>query len=470
MPESARGVLHRHQSTSAAFLRVFDALLIISALWLANLAHSQIWNQRLTLASVIAVGIFFVMAEGSEFYRSWRGSPLRIILQTILKVWIPTAGILFILAWATKTTSIYSRLVMGTWMIMTPLLIFLSRYVVYSILSAYRARGGNTRSAAIVGLTKTAKRVCEEIEGTPEIGMHIKGVYADPGKNRRKGEAEWGIEPTGTTIDLIEMAKRAAFDVIYIALPLKDEKAIAELLEQLSDSTASVYLVPEFYVSSLLQMRWSSLGNLPTISVVETPFYGVDGWLKRCQDIVLSGIILPLILVPMALIAVTIKLTSKGPVLFRQARYGLDGNRISVWKFRTMLVCEEGADIVQVKKNDRRVTPFGRFLRRTSMDELPQFFNVLQGSMSIVGPRPHAVLHNEEYRRLIHGYMIRHKVKPGITGWAQINGWRGETDQIDKMKKRIEYDLWYIQNWSLWLDLKIIFLTVGKGVVGENAY
>jgi putative colanic acid biosynthesis UDP-glucose lipid carrier transferase len=157
-------------------------------------------------------------------------------------------------------------------------------------------------------------------------------------------------------------------------------------------------------------------------------------------------------------------------VLFKQRRYGLKGEVVHVWKFRSMAVCEDGANIQQAKPDDARVTPLGAFLRRTSLDELPQFFNVLQGTMSVVGPRPHAVAHNEEYRRLIQGYMLRHKVKPGVTGWAQVNGWRGETDTLEKMQKRVECDLQYIQSWSLWLDLKIVWLTIWRGFGGHNAY
>jgi putative colanic acid biosynthesis UDP-glucose lipid carrier transferase len=172
----------------------------------------------------------------------------------------------------------------------------------------------------------------------------------------------------------------------------------------------------------------------------------------------------------MALIALGVKLTSPGPVLFKQRRYGLNGAVVEVWKFRSMTVCEDGDKVIQAQKGDMRITPFGAFLRRTSLDELPQFFNVLQGSMSVVGPRPHAVSHNEQYRRLIRGYMLRHKVKPGITGWAQISGWRGETETVDKMAMRVKFDLQYVQNWSLWFDLKIIFLTMFKGWVHKNAY
>ncbi len=248
------------------------------------------------------------------------------------------------------------------------------------------------------------------------------------------------------------------------------EKRIVELVNALSDTTASVYLVPNFFVFDLLHGKLSSLDGVPVLSLHETPFYGLDGWVKRWEDIVVSALILLLISLPMALIALGVKLTSPGPVLFKQRRYGLNGSVVEVWKFRSMTVCENGAKVTQATKNDARITPFGAFLRRTSLDELPQFFNVLQGSMSVVGPRPHAVAHNEQYRKQIRGYMLRHKVKPGITGLAQIHGWRGETETVDKMEMRVKYDLEYVQNWSLWLDLKIIFLTVFKGFVNKNAY
>jgi len=192
--------------------------------------------------------------------------------------------------------------------------------------------------------------------------------------------------------------------------------------------------------------------------------------LKRIEDVVLASLILLLIAVPMLLIAIAVKLTSRGPVLFRQTRYGMDGRPIRVWKFRSMTVMEDGDAVIQASRNDCRITPLGAFLRRTSLDELPQFFNVLLGDMSVVGPRPHAVAHNEQYRRQVSRYMLRHKVKPGITGWAQVNGWRGETDTLEKMQKRIEFDLDYIENWSVWWDLKIVLLTLFKGFVHRNAY
>jgi putative colanic acid biosynthesis UDP-glucose lipid carrier transferase len=276
----------------------------------------------------------------------------------------------------------------------------------------------------------------------------------------------------GTTRDLVEKAKTGRIDIVYVTtVPLSDKGRIIALLDELSDTTASVYIVPDSFLFSMFHGHWVQVGQLPAVSVFETPFYGVEGWLKRLEDIVIASLVLVLMAIPMSLIAILLKLTSPGPILFKQRRYGLDGQVFHIWKFRTMSVCEDSDDgLEQARRNDARVTRFGRFLRQFSLDELPQFFNVLGGSMSVVGPRPHATAHNEHYRKRIKGYMVRHKVRPGITGWAQANGWRGETDTLDKMEARVEYDLWYIRNWSVVLDLKIIFQTALKGWRGVNAY
>jgi putative colanic acid biosynthesis UDP-glucose lipid carrier transferase len=241
------------------------------------------------------------------------------------------------------------------------------------------------------------------------------------------------------------------------------------VLNRLSDTTASVYVVPDFFVFELLHSRWTQIGNLPAVSVFENPFYGVDGFVKRALDVVLGTALLIVLAIPMLLIALAVKLTSPGPVIFRQNRYGQDGREIRVWKFRSMRVTENGQKIQQATLNDPRITKLGAFLRRTSLDELPQLINVIAGSMSLVGPRPHATAHNEQYRKLIPGYMLRHKVKPGITGLAQVNGWRGETDTDEKMQKRVEFDHKYIREWSPWLDIKILFQTVFTVLKGNNA-
>jgi len=242
------------------------------------------------------------------------------------------------------------------------------------------------------------------------------------------------------------------------------------VLNLCSDTTATVYIIPNFFMYNLLNARWQSVGSIQTLSVFDTPFQGGSELLKRAEDIVLSLSILCLIAVPMLCIAAAVKITSPGPVIFRQNRYWLDGKKIVVYKFRSMSAQDNGTEVKQATKNDSRITPLGAFLRKTSLDELPQFINVLQGRMSIVGPRPHAVAHNEQYRKLIEGYMLRHKVRPGITGLAQVNGLRGETETINKMVKRVEFDLDYIHRWSVWLDIKIILKTVTNGFINKNAY
>jgi putative colanic acid biosynthesis UDP-glucose lipid carrier transferase len=245
---------------------------------------------------------------------------------------------------------------------------------------------------------------------------------------------------------------------------------ILKLLDELDDTTTSIYFLPDIFIHELIQARVDMLNGIPIIAICDTPFVGINGLIKRLSDIILATLILILISPLMLVVALGVKQSSHGPVLFRQRRYGLDGNEIVVYKFRSMSVCEDGVDVPQAKKNDVRITPFGAFIRRTSLDELPQFFNVLQGSMSIVGPRPHAIAHNESYRKLIKSYMVRHKVKPGITGWAQVNGFRGETETLEKMQKRIEYDLNYLRNWSIYLDLWIIFRTIFVVLKDRNAY
>lgn len=242
------------------------------------------------------------------------------------------------------------------------------------------------------------------------------------------------------------------------------------LMREMRDTTASVYFVPDVFVFDLMRAQLADVDGVPVLAVCETPFSGMNGVAKRFSDIVFASILILLLWPVMLGIAIGIKMTSPGPILFKQRRYGLYGERIRVFKFRSMTVCEDREQVLQARRNDPRVTKFGAFLRRTSLDELPQLFNVLFGSMSLVGPRPHAVAHNEEYRKLIDGYMLRHKVRPGITGWAQVNGFRGETETLDKMKRRVEYDLHYLRNWSLALDITILLRTARLVVRDGNAY
>ncbi len=297
------------------------------------------------------------------------------------------------------------------------------------------------------------------------MGFRVLGIYDD------------NVMPVGSSINkcgdlkkMIADAKEGKIDRVYIALPMSQEKLIKEVVAELSDSTCSVMLIPDIFTFNLLHSRSEEINGVPVVSLFDTPMSGVNKVIKRLEDIILSILILAFISPVLILISIFVKLSSPGPVIFKQKRYGIDGKGIAVWKFRSMVVMENDDKVVQAKKGDARVTTLGGFLRRTSLDELPQFINVLKGDMSIVGPRPHAVVHNEQYRKMISGYMLRHKMKPGITGWAQINGWRGETDTLEKMEKRVEFDLEYIHNWTLWLDIKIIFMTIFKGFVNKSAY
>jgi putative colanic acid biosysnthesis UDP-glucose lipid carrier transferase len=302
----------------------------------------------------------------------------------------------------------------------------------------------------------------------PYSGVRVAGYFDDRSRDRLPAVAP--ADDLGTIAGLPEYVRANNVDLIYIALPMASQPRIVRLLEELRDTTASIYFVPDIFVFDLIHARVDSVGDLPVVAVCETPFYGLNAILKRASDMVFSLCILALISPLLLAIAIGVKRSSPGPILFKQRRYGLDGRKIVVYKFRTMTVAEDGDLVRQATRNDSRVTRFGAFLRRTSLDELPQFINVLQGRMSVVGPRPHAVAHNELYRKLIRGYMIRHKVRPGITGLAQVRGFRGETDTVDKMQARIECDLAYLRNWSLALDLQIIIKTVAVVLGKQNAY
>ncbi|MCF7353043.1 undecaprenyl-phosphate glucose phosphotransferase [Vibrio sp. CK2-1] len=321
------------------------------------------------------------------------------------------------------------------------------------------------------------------ILGMTPIGLSVeKGLVAKYGSSivnnisyfDERAESRFGYitrgSHQGTIDDLLTIAKNNEVDEIYIALPMVARDRIRNFLRILSDSTVDIMIVPDLYSYHLSSAQLRDVGGIQSFSVFASPFEGLGGIIKRVIDIVVGSLITLMILPVMAVIALGVKLSSPGPVLFKQDRYGLGGKKIKVWKFRSMKVMENDAVVTQATKGDPRVTKFGSFIRRTSLDELPQFFNVLQGTMSIVGPRPHAVSHNEEYRKIVDNYMIRHKVKPGITGLAQIKGYRGETDTVDKMVKRVEYDIRYMQNWTPIYDFKIIFLTIFKGFVSETAY
>jgi len=450
--------------------RFVDVFLILSVLFICCIFYGQDFSKDWLIAGLLAATSFAFIAESVDLYHSWRiDSYIKIAALTTFS-WCAVCGLLVLIAFFSKNGELYSRLVVGTWIVLTLLLFCSWRYLLRRVLFYIRARDHNTRSAAIIGVTDTGIKLAADLAKEPQYGIRLKGFYRVPDTDESDEPLSSFGTVHGDVSAAVSAAKGGELDQIYIALPMREELRISEILEAFSDTTATVHILPDFLVYNLLHSRWQQIGTSNLLSVYDTPIEGVSSWLKRLEDLVLSLLILTFISPLLLVIGLGVKLTSQGPALFKQYRYGLDGRSIEVWKFRSMTVQYNGDKVVQATRNDARITPFGKFLRRTSLDELPQFFNVLQGSMSIVGPRPHAVAHNEEYRTLISGYMLRHKVKPGITGWAQVNGWRGETDTLDKMHKRVEYDLYYIRNWSIWLDLRIVFMTVIKGFYGKNAY
>jgi putative colanic acid biosynthesis UDP-glucose lipid carrier transferase len=387
-----------------------------------------------------------------------RGTSPGGIARDVLTGWILIVGLLLMLGWATRTIDSFDERVLLAWVALTPVAMFTANMFTPILLPRLLAAEGLQRVAVVAGAGSLGRELAERIESTPFLGVQVAGFFDDRSSERLGDVPAERI--LGTVQQLAGYVKSHKVDLIYLALPMASQPRILKLLDELCDTTASVYFAPDIFLFDLIQARMDTIGGIPVLAVCETPFYGVNSIVKRISDVVLASLILVLISPLMAVVALGVKLSSPGPVLFRQRRYGLDGQEILVYKFRSMTVAEDGAVVRQATKNDARVTRFGAFIRKTSLDELPQFVNVLQGRMSIVGPRPHAVAHNEMYRKLIKSYMIRHKVKPGITGWAQVNGLRGETETVAKMKARIEYDLDYLRNWSLSLDLRIIWKTI----------
>jgi putative colanic acid biosynthesis UDP-glucose lipid carrier transferase len=343
----------------------------------------------------------------------------------------------------------------------------LARAVIYR----FNNLASNRRKAVFFGLGPQASLLYTRLQRSPILGIEVVGYYA---AEPIKVSDTVSNPPTylGNHENAWDRIHTSEFDIVLIQPDdYYDRPLSTRLFNALNDSTASIYMVPETRWSEGVTQMSAEMAGVPLLTIHDTPILGFARLLKRAFDLILGGIAVTLLSPIMLAVAIAVKLDSPGPILFRQARYGERGRKISVYKFRSMYVNnDKGGPLRQASQHDPRVTRVGRFLRRSSLDELPQLFNVLGGSMSLVGPRPHAVAHNEEYRHQISGYMLRHSIKPGITGWAQINGLRGETDTLDKMQRRIEYDRYYIKNWSLRLDLKILFKTVWTVIRASNAY
>lgn len=461
--------LRAYEDVLHASQRVVDIVFIILAHAVACWAYDQPWHRSMGAGTIIAMVVFSMVAEVFGVYQLRDSEPILTEARPVLLAWLVTASLLVFFGFATKTSEQFSRVVTFGWIAGAAMALCGWRALLRLAIRVAWSTGRHLCTVAIAGATPSAEHLCQQMRERPWLGLKLIGIFDDRCASRRHAFAD-PCPHAGSSAELVEACRAGKVDVVYVALPLHAEARIGELLRALANTTATVYLVADFLRYDLLCARWTAIGSAPLISVHGTPFTGITGWLKRVEDLVAGLAIVCLVSIPLLVIAVMVKLSSPGPIFFRQRRYGLNGREIRVLKFRTMSVCEDGPKIEQAKRDDPRVTPLGKILRRASLDELPQFLQVLTGEMSIVGPRPHAVAHNEQFRSIIPGYMLRHKVKPGITGWAQVNGWRGETPGLPWMKKRVEHDLEYIENWSLLLDIKIILLTVVGRKKSRNAY
>jgi len=448
--------------------RVIEAfvspLLVLLVLFISALSE-QATPGRLDPAYLILGLIAFSLSFPGRFHLdqpAWK-----MVVKTLVG-WFLLVGFLLLFAYGSGYLDNFSRTVMLTWAMLTPVVLVaangLARRLVPGILASKR----HQHLAVIAGCNATGRRLAQSFDEDPTLGVQFLGYFDD--RCRERVDDDSRAREIGALAELPSYTKASHIDQIYLALPMGEESRILKLLDELKDTTASIFFVPDLFVTDLIQGRVDSIGSTPIVALCETPFVGINGVLKRGSDVILAALILIAIAPLLLAVAVGVKLMSPGPVLFKQRRYGLDGREIVVYKFRSMTVTEDGdKSYTQVSRGDPRVPPFGAFIRKTSLDELPQFINVLQGRMSIVGPRPHAIAVNERYRKLIPGYMLRHKVLPGITGWAQVNGYRGG-DDAEHMRGRIEYDLEYLRNWSLGLDLLIILRTVGLIFRDMRAY
>ena len=450
----------------AFFKHLFDPFIIWSTLILTAWIYGEDFTSYYLVLVIITFFISTYIYERILIYRNWRRGRLLAYMRDTVFGWLIIVTILVFLGYATKFQNQFSEKVLLTWFIVTPLILIISHIMVRSIIANWYTKG-KLRSTIVIGANETSLEFIKHVADLPFLLINYHGFFDERDNSRIAGNFGPHL---GGLVDVIPYIHKHNVEMIFISLPMSSQPRIQKLMDELPDTTTSIYFLPDIYIFDLMQARFDYVGDIPVVAMNESPFVGIDGVVKNASDFILALVILILLLPFMLCIALAVKVTSPGPIIFKQRRYGLNGEEIVVYKFRSMTVAEDGPNVVQAKKNDQRFTKIGAFLRRTSLDELPQFINVLQGRMSIVGPRPHAVAHNELYRKLIKGYMLRHKAKPGITGWAQVNGWRGETEELDKMKGRIEHDLYYLQNWSIWLDLWIILRTIWTVIRKDNAH
>ena len=447
---------------------VLPAIVAVAALYVTIIAFGSQFDLRSSGIVVVAVVCLVLIQPPREVTAQLTSPRVSAVVDVLFRWFLILAVLLGIAYVTTSPLQAYPRRVFLTWAVCTPMVLIVATLAMQEFMRRFLMNAFEARIAIIAGYNGSSLELARRLKKNPGMRLEVAGFFDDRSTDRLGMESD--AQLIGPLADLGAYVKQHRTDVIFIALPIRHVKRVMNLLDDLRDTTASIYYVPDIFVFDLIQARSGEIQGIPVVAMCETPFYGYRGVTKRLTDIVLSVMILLLLLPLLAVVAVMVKVSSPGPVIFKQRRYGLDGREIAVYKFRTMTVTEDGAQIRQASKTDNRITRIGGILRRSSLDELPQLINVLQGRMSLVGPRPHAVAHNEEYRKLIKGYMVRHKVLPGITGLAQVNGCRGETSQLEEMEARVNYDLDYLRRWTPMLDIKIILLTVVKIFRDDKAY
>lgn len=467
-----RGLLKEHSQLLAIVLRCLDVFAIVLAGWVAYYYRFATWQltsnyfSALLVAAVASVTVFqfFQVYQSIRTQGFWQHTNR--LIQAMFILLMCLAGLAFI----TKTGEIYSRAWFACWGIFSSILLLFFRGSLWFFLYFMRSHGWNERRVIVIGAGKLGGKLVERMHHALWTGFRVTTIFDDYPENKSKEIFGVPVVKTPSDMDAYLAQMKEGIDEIWLALPFRAEDRIKEILYGLRHHTITTRFVLDIFGLDLLNHSMTNLAGFPTLNLNASPIVGLNRLIKAIEDRIIAALILLLISPLFLLIAFCVKVSSKGPVFFKQHRHGWDGRIIKVYKFRTMIAHQEEAVLIQATENDKRITRLGRFLRKTSLDELPQFFNVLQGRMSIVGPRPHAISHNEYYKDSIKAYMQRHKVKPGITGWAQVNGFRGETDTLDKMRNRVEYDLYYIEHWSLFFDIKIIFLTFLRGFFSKNAY
>lgn len=444
----------------AMLVAVVDFMLVMGAAYLAHwwrfnqLEMPSLYQSVALISALLAVLSLWLFG----LYGSWRGKSLPAQVFRHLVGWAVVVGLLLSIAFFLKVSEDFSRQWYAYFVLLASGSSLCLRVLMFIALRRLRSSGRNLKLVLLVDGGGSAAEYLRSGRAWDEDGFRI--VHS----------LSFSKSATWIKTLVAEVDKHGVHE-LWLCLPLAEGSAIQSVLYALRHHTVAVRFMPEWGDLPLLNHKVSNIAGLYSIDLSCSPMDGPARLVKRLEDIVIGGVISVAIVPVCLLIALAIKCTSQGPVLFKQYRTGMNGRKFKVYKFRSMVVHrEQHGEVTQATRNDPRVTRIGAFLRRTSLDELPQFFNVLQGRMSIVGPRPHALEHNEYYKDLVESYMQRHKVKPGITGWAQVKGYRGETDTLEKMQKRVECDLWYLDNWSLWLDIKIIFWTVFKGFIGKAAY